>query len=128
MVNQTPYQIEEGVIAVQRQAGQLNDIAVGERLIAANADLHPILAAKNGRKQGERFDNVFWIIHYSKRKDLRVCLGGLIYKGLFTVIVLLRNFADRELLFEIVLLFLQARKYPVVQPFRVSVQDVAIDI
>lgn len=68
VINQAAYQTEQSFSAIQRQAGQLNDVAVGERLVAADAYLHPILAAKNGHKQGKRFDNVF-VIHRFLQKE-----------------------------------------------------------
>lgn len=67
MINQAAYQTEQSFSAIQRQAGQLNDIAVGESLVAADAYLYPVLAAQDGRKQGQRFDDVFGIHRFLQK-------------------------------------------------------------
>ena len=68
VINQAAHQTEQSFSAIQRQARQLNDIAVGESLIAADAYLHSVLAAQDGRKQRQRFDNVF-VIHRFLQKE-----------------------------------------------------------
>jgi len=70
VVNQIAYQTEQGFVAVQGQTRKLDHIAVGEGIVTADAYLHPVLAAQDGHKQRQGFDDVLMVS--PKEKDLRV--------------------------------------------------------
>lgn len=130
VVNQTAHHAEQGFIAVQGQTRKLNDIAVGKRIVTADAYLHPVFAAQDKGKQGQRFNDVL-IIHGLLQK--KKTSGDGIPEVLNVEYVLWLSFGYTttqvvDYCLKASFFFVEPLEYSAVQPFCVRVQTVPIDI